>query len=464
MIRPLDDPRTYVQWFRNSAPYINAHRGRTFVLHFGGEAIESRAFAALIHDFTLLDSLGIRLVLVHGARPQIDARLKTAGIHSSFVDGTRITGDSALECVVEANAVARTRVETLLSMGLPNSPMAGAGIRVTSGNFLVARPLGVRNGVDFGHTGELRRVDTEAVRSHLDRGFVVLMSPLGYSPAGDVFNLRSEEVARDVATELRASKLVFLSEDAPPCDTPPQTPLRELTLNDAEALLARRRDTERADDDPAVPLLVAAVHACGKGVDRVHLLNRATDGALLLELFTRDGIGTMVSADAYDTTRKATVADIGGILELIAPLQAEGWLAARSRENLENEIARYVVVERDGAVIGCAAHFSYPETGMAELACLAVDESYRNAGRGDVLLEAIEREATRSGASRLFALTTRAGHWFKERGFRDGSVDELPPARRHAYDAARRSKVMFKSLAESSRRAGTLRAEPAPTP
>ena len=443
MSRPLRDPRTFVQWFRNSAPYINAHRGRTFVVHFGGEAIEGGAFATLIHDFTLLDSLGIRLVLVHGARPQIDARLSESGLESSFSDGTRITGTRALRCVVEANAAARTRVETLLSMGLPNSPMAGAGIRVSSGNFLVARPLGVRDGVDFQHTGELRRVDTEAIRTHLDQGSIVLISPLGYSPAGEVFNLRSEEVARDVAAEVHAAKLVYLSEDAPLRDAA-ESPIRELTLNEARALLERRG---RAGSDTL--LLAAAVRACINGVQRVHLLDRGSDGALLLELFTRDGVGTMVNADAYDATRRATLADIGGILELIAPLQAEGWLAARSRENLESEIDHYVVVERDGAVIGCAALFSYPESGMAELACLAVDEGYRNAGRGDVLLEAIEHEANIAGASRLFVLTTRASHWFKERGFRDAGVDELPPARRHAYDEARRSKVMFKSLVES---------------
>ena len=461
MADPRDDPRTYVQWFRNSAPYINAHRGRTLVVHFGGEAIESDAFAALIHDFTLLDSLGVRLVLVHGARPQIDARLAAAGLEAAFSEGMRITGAAVLGRVLEANAVARTRVETLLSMGLPNSPMAGAGIRVSSGNFLVARPLGVRGGTDFGHSGELRRVDAEAIRSHLDQGSIVLISPLGYSPAGEVFNLRAEEVARDVAVELRAAKLVFLAEDAALPDA--AAPLRELTLKEAEALLARRREGARASTR-ADAFLAAAAHACRNGVQRAHLLDRGTDGALLLELFTRDGVGTMVSADTYDATRPATLSDIGGILELIAPLQAEGWLAERSRENLERDIGRYIVVERDGAVIGCAALFSYPESDMAELACLAVEEGYRNAGRGDVLLEAIEREARGTGAARLFALTTRASHWFKERGFRDGRVDELPPSRRHAYNPARRSKVMLKSLREDAGGEWEVRKAAAPLP
>ena len=444
MADPMEDPRAYVQWFRNSAPYINAHRGRTFVVHFGGEAIESDAFAALIHDFTLLDSLGIGLVLVHGARPQIDARLAAAGLESSFVEGTRITGAEALGCVVEANAAARTRVETLLSMGLPNSPMAGARIRLSSGNFLVARPLGVRDGTDFGHTGALRRIDAEAVRAHLDQGSIVIVSPLGFSPTGETFNLRADEVAREMAVALRAAKLVFLNEGEALAEGP-EGPPRELTLNDARELLARRRHAGHVDA-AATRLLAGAVHACRNGVNRTHLLDRRTDGALLIELFTRDGIGTMVSADVYDATRRATVDDIGGILELIAPLQADGSLAGRSRENLENEVDRYTVVERDGAVIGCAALFPYRGSGMAELACLAVDAGYRKAGRGDVLLEAVETEAKSAGALRIFVLTTQAAHWFKERGFRDGGVGDLPPERRHAYNAARRSKVMIKSL------------------
>ena len=437
--------RTYVQWFRDSAPYINAHRGRTFVVHFGGEAIASDTFPALIHDFALLDSLGIRLVLVHGARPQIDARLATAGFAPHFAAGTRVTSAEALGCVVEANAAARARTEALLSMGLANSPMAGARIHVSSGNFLVARPLGVRGGLDFGHTGELRRVDARAIGAHLEHGAIVLISALGFSPVGEVFNLCAAEVAREVAVELRAAKLVFLHEGRLFGDGPAAPP-RELTLDEAKALLARRRHSG-CSAAPTTRLLANAVHACRNGVNRIHLLERSIDGALLLELFTRDGVGTMVSSDTYDVTRRATAGDIGGILELISPLEADGSLVGRSRERMENEIDRYVVVERDGAVIGCAALFPYPDAGMAELAGLAVDAAYRNAGRGDVLLGAIENEARSGGISRLFVLTTKTSHWFKERGFRDGGLDELPPGRRHAYDTARRSKVMVKSLA-----------------
>lgn len=435
--------RTYVQWFRNSAPYINAHRGRTFVVHFGGEAVESETFPTLIHDFALLDSLGIRLVLVHGARPQIDARLAAAGLAPQVAGGTRVTSAEALTGVVEANAAARARTEALLSMGLANSPMAGARIHVSSGNFLVARPLGVRDGVDFGYTGELRRVDAQAIDAHLEQGAIVLLSALGFSPAGDVFNLCAAEVAREVAVALRAAKLVFLHEGGL-SGTGSEEAIRELTLDGAGSLLERRRAACPAT--PSTRLLANAVHACRNGVNRVHLLDRHIDGALLLELFTRDGIGTMISADTYDAVRRATAADIGGILELIAPLQADGSLAGRSRERLESEIDNYVVVERDGAVIGCASLSPYPEADMAELACLAVDAGYRSAGRGDVLLEAVENEARSGGILRLFVLTTKAGHWFKERGFRDGGLDELPARRRREYDMARRSKVMVKTL------------------
>lgn len=438
--------RNYVQWFRNSAPYINAHRGRTFVVHFGGEAVESGTFPALIHDFALLDSLGIRLVLVHGARPQVDARLAAGGLAPHFAGGTRVTSAAALTCVVEANAAARARTEALLSMGLANSPMAGARIPVSSGNFLVARPLGVRDGLDFGYTGELRRVDARAIDAHLEQGAIVLLSALGFSPAGDVFNLCAAEVAREVAVELRAAKLVFLHESGLSGTGTEEVP-RELTLGEAGALLARR--SAGCSAAPGTRFLANAVHACRNGVNRVHLLDRRIDGALLLELFTRDGIGTMISADTYDATRRATAADIGGILELIAPLQADGSLAGRSRERIEDEIDSYVVVERDGAVIGCASLFPYPEADMAELACLAVDAGYRNAGRGDVLLEAVENEVRSSGIPRLFVLTTKASHWFKERGFRDGGLEELPARRRREYDMARRSMVMVKTLVAS---------------
>jgi amino-acid N-acetyltransferase len=431
----------FVRWFRDSSPYIHAHRGRTFVVSFGGEALADGLFDNLVHDFALLNSLGVKLVLVHGARPQVEQRLKLRGGQMHYVDGLRVTDAQALECVKEAAGTVRVEIEALLSMGLAHSPMAGARIRVTSGNFVVARPLGVRGGVDFGHTGEVRRVDVDGIRGKLDQGEVVLLSPIGYSPTGEVFNLGAEEVAVAVAAALRADKLLLLTEQD--CRRPDDgSPIRQLTTAEAEALL---KSSALAED--AAAHLKAAVNACLRGVRRAHLLNRRTDGAALLELFTRDGVGTLVSLSPFETLRQAEVKDVAGILELIKPLEKKGVLVKRSREHLETEVHDYSVIERDGMILGCAALHPYPEQAMGELACLALHADYRGENRGDRLLEHIEAKARGLGLTKLFALTTQTAHWFREHGFEPAAVADLPPTRQASYNPRRNSKILLKRLA-----------------
>ena len=431
--------------FRSSAPYIHAYRGRVFVVQFDGDALLEPQFSALVHDMALLHSLGVKLVVVHGIRPQIEERLSLRGLETRFVDGVRVTGADALTAVVEAAGAVRTEVEALLSMGLANSPMHGAGIRVASGNFVTARPVGVRDGVDFAFTGEVRRVDTQAIDRHLDDGSIVLVSPLGYSPSGEVFNMRAEDVATEIALELRAQKLLLLRTGpwlASAADALP----RQLSLSDARQALGHKPPADSAGDDFAREFLAHAVRACVNGVARTHLLDYHVDGVLLLELFTRDGIGTMVSAEAYDTTRRATVEDIGGILALIQPLEEQGTLVRRSRDKIEIAIQNFLVLERDGAIIACAAMHPFPEDGVAELACVAVDDAYRKSGRGDLLLGEVEKESRANRIDRLFVLTTRATHWFKERGFEDASIGDLPVERRELYNYERGSKVLIKKL------------------
>jgi amino-acid N-acetyltransferase len=430
----------FVDWFRQAAPYIHAHRGRTFVVQFGGEAVAAPAFPSLVHDLALLHSLGVRLVLVHGARPQIEQRLAALGVKLRYVNGLRITDDAALACVKEAAGAVRLEIEALLSMGLTNSPMAGARIRVASGNFVTARPLGVRNGVDYQHTGEVRRVDTEAIRYMLDNGAIALLSPLGYSPTGEVFNLHAEEVATAVAGALRADKLLSLIEE-PVIASIQGKPLRELSPGEAEQRLADGGLTQ----DMARHVL-SAVCACRAGVSRTHLIDRRTDGALLLELFTRDGVGTLITAERYEDMRPATIDDVGGVLEIIAPLEAESILVRRPRERLEIEIERFTVMERDGAIIACAALYPFPAERVGELACLAVHRDYRHTGRGAALLREAERQGTDLGLERLFVLTTRTAHWFLERGFVPGRLSELPVARQALYNYQRNSKVFFKPV------------------
>lgn len=440
----MNDQATFVRGFRGSAPYIHTHRKGVFVIQFDGDALLEAQFSALVHDMALLHSLGVKLVIIHGFRPQIEERLTLRGLESRFVDGVRVTDTDALSAVVDAAGAVRTEVEALLSMGLANSPMHGASIRVATGNFVTARPMGIRDGVDFAFTGEVRRVDIEAIEHRLDEGCIVLVSPLGYSPSGEVFNMRAEDVATEIAVELKAQKLLMLRTGQWIESTTGSLP-RQLTLSDARQALGKRAPVQ-AGDDSAREFLIHAVRACINGVARTHLLDYHVDGVLLLELFTRDGVGTMVSAEAYDTTRRATIEDIGGILELIAPLEERGALVRRSRDKIETAIQDFLVLERDGAVIACTAIHPFPEDAVAELACLAVDDAYRMDGRGDFLLGEAQNEARAGGIERLFVLTTQATHWFKERGFEDAAIGDLPVRRQELYNYERGSKVLIKKL------------------
>ena len=435
------DADHFVQWFRQASPYINAHRGKTFVVLFGGEAVEADSFSSLIHDLALLHSLGIRLVLVHGARPQVEARLREAGRNLRYVNGLRLTDGEDLRYVKQAIGRVRIRIEARLSLGIANSPMHGAQLRVVSGNLITARPLGIRDGIDYGFTGEVRRIDDRAIRLWLEQDAIVLLSPLGYSPTGEIFNLSAEDVATATAIALHADKLLVLSEGLELRD-PGGQPIRELSPGDAERLLA---ESPALTEDHA-RYLRQALRVGQAGVRRVHLLNRRLNGALLLELFTRDGVGAMVAADRYEGLRSATIDDVGGILERIQPLEEDGTLVRRSRERLEMEIDRFSVLERDGTIIGCAALYPFPKEHLGELACVAVQPAYRNRGRADALLQFIERQARTQGLQRLFVLTTRTAHWFRERGFEPAEVADLPMQKQALYNWQRRSKVFIKTL------------------
>jgi amino-acid N-acetyltransferase len=434
-------PEAFVAWFRAAAPYIHAFRGRTFVVAFGGEVVADGKFVALTHDINLLASLGVRLVLVHGTRPQIDAELLARGLAARYVRGLRVTDEAAMQCVKQANGRLRVEIEALLSMGLPNSPMANAEIRVAGGNFVSARPRGVVDGVDMLYTGEVRRIHADAMRARLDAGELVLLSPLGYSPTGEIFNLAMEDLAAAVAVALTADKLIFLTEGRGIEDAAGQL-VRELTVSAAEA---------RVSQDAGAPgsaglHLAAAVRACRGGVRRVHLLSRHVDGALLLELFTHEGVGTMVAVDELERLRQARIEDVGGILQLIEPLEADGTLVKRSRELLELEIDRFSVLEHDGVIVGCAALYAFAPESSGELACLAVHPEYRSSGAGDLLLRHTEAQARQARLASLFVLTTRAAHWFIERGFREAGVDALPHEKKLLYNFQRRSKVFVKQL------------------
>jgi len=432
----------YVKWFRHSSPYINAHRGKIFVLMLPGEAVRHDNFANIIHDIALLNSLGVRLVLVHGARPQIDERLQQANIVSRFAKRLRITEPAAMPLISQVVGETRIAIEAALSTGLPSSPMHGSDLRVISGNFVTAMPQGVIDGTDFQLTGKVRRVDARSISQQLQHQAVVLVSPLGYSPTGEIFNLSYADVATQVAIALNADKLVSFVEPEGLKDSHGKL-LRELTLPKCELQLAR------LSQQPAHGMrqaLTAAYDACRQGVPRSQMVSYALDGALLQELFTRDGSGTMVYRDSYEMIRRARIEDVGGILDLIKPLEDEGILVRRSRELLEAEISHFTVVEKDGLIVACAA--LYPSTdGLAgELACVATHRDYRSGGHGAKLLLHIERQARKLKLRRLFVLTTQSSHWFQEQGFVAGELDQLPKEKQSLYNYQRNSKVFVKAL------------------
>lgn len=430
----------WLHGFRHSSPYINAHRGRTVVLTLPGDAIGHGNFINIIHDIALLSSLGVRLVVAFGARPQIQSRLDSAGVESTFGEGLRVTPEQQLPMVMEAIGGLRAYLESQLSMGLVNSPMHNARIRVSSGNFVAARPVGVLDGVDFGYTGRVRRVDVAGIEKLLELGHIVLLPPMGYSPTGDAFNLSYEDVGSQVAAALQAEKLLVFIDDQGLLDEDGGL-IRELSARQASERLAAGAVTGHDAD-----LLRAACDACVKGVRRAHIISYLSDGALLEEMFTRDGSGTLVSGDNYEQIRQARVEDIGGILELIQPLEEQGVLVRRSREMLETEIDRFVVAERDGTIVGCAALYHYPEEQAGELSCFAVNPAYRRAGRGDELLAMVEKLARGQGIRDLFVLTTQTEHWFRERGFLVSSVQALPGPKLASYNTQRKSKVFVKPL------------------
>ncbi len=441
---------TFVPWFRSVAPYIHKFRNQTFVVGVAGEAIAAGKLPNLAQDLAMIQSMGVKIVLVHGFRPQVNEQLKAKGHEAKYSHGMRITDEVALDCAQEAAGQLRYEIEAAFSQGLPNTPMAGSTVRVISGNFLTARPVGIVDGVDFQHSGLVRKVDIAGISRTLDMGALVLISPFGFSPTGDAFNLSMEEVATSVASELQADKLIFLTEvpgirvrptepegDDNPIDT-------ELPLAAAEKLLA---ELPRATQPTDVGFyLQHCVKACKAGVERSHIIPFAMDGSLLLEIYVHDGIGTMVIDEKLESLREASMDDVGGILRLIEPFEKDGTLVKRSRTEIERDADHYTIIEHDGVIFACAALYPYPEARTGEMAALTVSPDVQGQGDGERVLKRIEQRAKAAGLDSIFVLTTRTTHWFLKRGFALVDPDWLPEARRRLYNWDRKSQVLVKKL------------------
>jgi amino-acid N-acetyltransferase len=456
-MKPSAQLPDFVNWFRAAAPWIYAFRGKTFVIAFGGEVADSPQVESLVHDINLLVALGIRVVVVCGSRPQIDAALAMRGLNSQYSHGIRVTPAEAMECVKEAVGRLRISFEQRFSFGLPNTPMAlSEGTRLVSGSFITAQPVGVIDGVDFQFSGKVREIDADTIHHILDNGDIVLVGNVGYSPTGEAFNLMTEDVAASVAVALDAEKLVFLI-DAPGLPPLPgaktkrskaATISRELAASEAEFLYksaAQSPDISGMSPD-TLRALDAAVRASKGSVSRTHLIPRTTEGALLMELFSAAGVGTMITEAGLEVLREATIDDVGGVVRLIEPLEADGTLVRRGRELLEREITQFWVLEHDGVIAGCAALYPFHREQMGEMACFVVSPSYRGRNYGEQLLGRIEMKARAAKIKRLFVLTTRTAHWFIEHGFVESSLEELPEARQRLYNFQRQSKIFIKKL------------------
>ncbi|ARN20821.1 amino-acid N-acetyltransferase [Piscinibacter gummiphilus] len=440
-------PHTFVPWFRSVAPYIHAHRGKTFVVAIAGELVAAGKLPTFAQDLAILHAMGIKLVLVHGFRPQVEEQLALKGHVSRFSHGMRVTDPVALDCAQEAAGQMRYEIEAAFSQGLPNTPMAHSQIRVISGNFITARPVGILDGVDFQHTGLVRKIDAAGIRRAVEFGALVMVSPFGFSPTGEAFNLSMEDVAASAAIALQAEKLIYVTEvkGIPLDPADPDSEIdTELALADARKLLANLPNPIQPTDTAFY--LQHAVKASEHGVERVHIVPYSVDGSVLMESFTHDGVGTMIVDEKLESLREATADDIGGVLQLIEPFERNGTLVKRDRTEIERDIGLYTVIEHDGVIFGCAALYPYPEARTGEMSALTVSPNVQSQGDGERILKRVEQRAKSAGLESIFVLTTQTMHWFLKRGFAQVDPDWLPDARKRKYNWDRRSQVLVKKL------------------
>ncbi|MBT3529475.1 MAG: amino-acid N-acetyltransferase [Gammaproteobacteria bacterium] len=432
-----------INWFRASTSYINAHRNKTFVVLLAGEALADNNLPNVVSDLTLLHSLGVKLVLVHGARPQISAALEKNGRKSKYHKNLRITEAECMDTVMGAVGAESSKLEALLSMGASNSSSHGIQPGLCRGNFVTAKPVGVHDGIDYQYTGNVRKIRVDAIEQQLDQNNIVLLSNLAFSLTGEVFNLTAEEIATEAAIALNAEKFILLVPEPGVIDDNGEL---VLSLSESDAASYAKKLSKLDEDAVCIShALEACIRAYNNGVHRSHLVSFKENGALIRELFTREGNGSLISSDNFDNLRGANIEDVSGILNLIKPLEENGTLVERSRELLETEIENFKIVELEESIIACAALYDHGD-GFGEVACIAIDSQFQKNGYGDRLLASLETEAKNNGIDKLFVLTTVTAHWFLEKGFVESKISELPQQRQQLYNFQRKSKVLTKTI------------------
>ncbi len=438
----------FLQSLRDAAPYIHAHRGRTFVVVAPGSVLASASQAALLGDIALLHAMGVRVVLVFGARAQLEQRLEERGIASTLVGGVRVTDESALHELQAAAGALLMQLMGGLSQRLVGSPMAGAQMHVRTGNFVEARPMGLIDGTDFGFSGRVLDVDQNGIRQALAAGDMVLLPPLGFSLTGEVFNLSAHALGGAIAARLQAEKLVVLAPEASALRQRYETQGGHVTPEQAETLAGEEHDVELK------AALLAAKEAVREGVRRAHVVDGALDGALLAELFSRDGSGVLVSASPYDVVRRARPSDIPGITLLLKQEASHGTVVPRTRRQLRSTLGRYIVVVRDGLVVATAALTEEPGSGLLAVSALAVHPAYRGRGLAAQVVAFASEEAQRQGLLRLGLRTTQTEHWFLSQGFRRATPDEAALFGQDALAPLRPSWLLVRDLPAAGVTAG----------
>ena len=418
-----------IETFRSAAPYIYAHQGNVFVITIPNSVVESEQLSDLIQDLALLQTLGIKLVLVYGT-----------GLLSKNKTKRAVVDSNKLRKLQQKIGELQAKIESLFSTGLVNTPMAGMKLTTVSGNFVHAKPIGVVDGIDLQFHGEVRRVDTESIEHQLTYGNIVLLSSIGYSPSGECFYLDEYDVATTVAASIPSEKLIFLMDEKTLLNSRKQR-IKFLTLKGAQDLLVRRKSLSKTIKQN----IEFAINACLNRVQRVHLLSIDVPGAILQELFSHDGAGTLITGEHYDDIRPANIEDVGGIISLVNPLEEQEVLVPRTREQIELEIHNYDVIERDGFVIACGALHPLQQKHLGEIACIAVHPDYQKEGHGDRLLKHLEQKAWSLNLHTIFVLTTRALHWFREHGYRKSTIKDLPVSRQKTFNYQRNSRVFIKS-------------------
>ncbi len=423
---------------RGILQYVPRFRDKIFVVEIDGDVIASKNFGNILLDLAVLRSLNIKVVLVHGAARQIGELAQARGVKASNTDGTGVTDDATLALSIQA------------AIQITNDIMQGlttVDLRAAYANVIIAHPFGIRGGVDYLQTGKVERVDTHALQLFLDQEIIPIIPPIGFDGEGKTFRVNSDSIAFEVAEALRATKIIYLMAGEGLCQK--GEVIRQLSIDETEEILKKRKLPPNLASK-----LDFGARACRSSISRVHLLNGLLNEALLSEVFSHDGIGTMIYSNEYQQIRRVYKKDVRGVMALIRESVHNEELIRRTRTDIIASLDDYWVMEIDRTFVGCVALHCYPEQCKGELACLYVSKAFGDQGFGQKLMAFVERLAREKGLKKVFALSTQAFSFFQQKGgYKEVAPRELPPARLEKYKASgRHSKVLMKSVEEKSQK------------